>query len=193
MRFRPETFMRTPLNIILSALDYGAKFQKSDLHLDELGIASLCALFVNANRDPKKGNPAKPSDFYRFADNDDKLAAHACDAFFSLVADKLLPSWALAIAPLEELRSQRKFDSFPRPRVWLADGVMLICPHFSGDRVFAPLALIEHSGGIARVSDPDNDKIYDVLLESTPEGECAYWEKDFEAECDWIMEENGSG
>lgn len=184
--------MRTPLNVILSALDYGAKFQKSELHLNELGIASLCALFVNANRDPKKGNPAKPSDFYRFADADDKLAGYACDAFFSLVSDNLLPSWALAIAPLDELRAMRKFDSFPRPRVWLAEGVMLICPHFSGDRVVAPLAIVNHPGGVVQVCDPDGDRVYDLLLESTPEGECAYWEKDFECEADWITEEDAS-
>lgn len=162
--------------------------QRSQLHLEELGLASLCALFVNANRDPKKGKPAKPSDFYRFELQDGKIPAYACDAFFSLVKDNLMPGWVLAIAPLEEMRNLRKFDSYPRPRVWIGDGVMLICPQFLSDRVIAPLAIVNAAQGIIQLADPDSDQIYNVLIEGQQE-ECAvYWEQDFEAECDQIEE-----
>jgi len=31
--------------------------------------ASILTLMFNINRDPRKGNPAKPSDFYPFSEN----------------------------------------------------------------------------------------------------------------------------
>lgn len=140
-------------------MEYGAKFQAEELHLEELGIATLSALFANANRDPKKGQPASPKDFFYFQREEDegpKIPVAACDAFFSLVADGLLPGWALGVAPLERLRTCRsKNGTVRKPRAWISDDLILILPRVEGKEVVAALALSNGVSGFVELRDPD--------------------------------------
>lgn len=159
-RFSAQNFGFQPTWLILQALEYGAKLRQEALHMEELGIATLCALFVNANRDPKKGEPAKPADFCHFTPKDAeiKLNGAACDAFFSLVPEEKLPAWALAIAPIDKLKQQRRNQPPPMPRAWAGEcEALLILPRVKNDRVVAPLVFVgENVGGLIVLTDVDS-------------------------------------
>lgn len=126
----------------------------------ELGIAQLCALFVNANRDSRKGEPAKAKDFCHFTPKDAeiKLNGAACDAFFSLAPDEKMPAWALALAPIDKLKQQRKNRPAPMPRAWAGeDEVLLILPRVKGDRAVCSLAFVgENVSGLVTLADVDS-------------------------------------
>lgn len=146
-RFQAENFGFQPTWLILQALEHGARLQSEALHHQELGIATLTSCFINANRDPKKGEPSKAADFYYFQPKDHKIKipAAACDAFFALTKENKLPGWAVAIAPIDIIRAN-KGNGKPLPgrvRAWSGDGVLLIMPHIDGDLVRCPLAFIK--------------------------------------------------
>lgn len=156
-RFTPENFGFQPIWLILQALEFGAKFQCEELHLQELGIATLSALFANANRDPKKGSPARAQDFFYFKQEgrDIRIPGIACETFFSLIADGLLPGWALGIAPIDRLRECRKGSRVGKPRAWMSEDLVLILPKIEGDRVTAALCFSNGARGFTVVTDPD--------------------------------------
>lgn len=143
------------------------------LHHQELGIATLTSAFINANRDPKKGEPAKASDFFYFQPKDHKIKipAPACDAFFALTKENKLPGWAVAMAPMDVLRAN-KGNGKPLPgrvRAWAGDGILLIMPIIDGDTVRCPLAFIstKRHGKLA-LRDVDADTLFRVQM---PPGE----------------------
>ena len=127
--------------------------------MHELGIATLSALFANANRDPKKGQPASPKDFFYFQreeDNGPKIPAVVCDIFFSLIADGLLPGWALGIAPIELLRSQRsKKPVIRKPRAWVSEDLILVLPKVEGKQVTAAMAISNSASRFVVLQDVD--------------------------------------
>ncbi|MBD2437358.1 hypothetical protein [Nostoc sp. FACHB-110] len=142
------------------------------MHLQELGIATLTSCFVNSNRDPKKGEPAKPSDFFYFTpatDEDTKISAVAANAFFALADAGKLPGWCVAIAPVDKLLKARTSDPV-KPLVWIGEGLVLLQPRVEdgvagGERsrtVRFPLGFvdaageIETSGGVVKVPDLGN-------------------------------------
>ncbi|MBD2018665.1 hypothetical protein H6F43_00510 [Leptolyngbya sp. FACHB-36] len=159
-RFSAENFGFQPTWLILQALEHGAKLRQEELHMAELGIAQLCALFVNANRDPKKGEPAKAKDFCHFTPKESEIQINgaACDAFFSLAPDEKLPAWALALAPVDKLKAQRKNRPAPKPRAWASeDEVLLILPRVKGDRAVCSLAFVgENVSGLVTLADVDS-------------------------------------
>lgn len=166
--------------MIIQALHYGAKLHQEQLHQEELGIATLSALFVNSNRDPKKGEAAKPSDFFyhKPSSEEDKLDPMACDVFFSLVADEKMPSWVAAIAPIEKLRSSRVNGTISGVRAWLGRGVLLISPKIVGGVVKAPVAMVDGVCEKAQLRDVDSGSTHQVFIPKTS-GE-TYWIKDVE-------------
>lgn len=178
-RFQADNFGDQPVWLILQALEHGAKLQRDELHMQELGISSLCALFVNANRDPKKGKPAKPADFYRFKDADNKLPAIACDAFFSLIDDRKMPGWAVGLAPIDELRRDRLFNPVRKPRALVGDGILLLCPNIGDSQISAAMAIVDSTGGVVEVCDVDSDQRYNVLIDAVEEADRVYWVVDF--------------
>lgn len=172
-RFKAEHFGFQPTWLILQALQHGAKLQSEELHLQELGIATLTSCFVNANRDPKKGEPSKASDFYYFQSKDQKIKipAPACDTFFALTKESKLPGWAVAIAPLEIIRAN-KGNGKPLPgrvRAWSGNGILLIMPHIEGNVVRCPLALVKTKRqGAVSLRDVDAGTAFQIDL---PAGE----------------------
>lgn len=167
---------------MLQALEQGAKLQREELHLKELGIATLTALFVNANRDPKS-EPVKPANYFYFeaVNESDRVSIPAaiCDAFFSLITDQLMPSWAVPLAPIERLQSGRAHDSVSKPRVWIGDGVLLLLPRVEDGWVKAELAIVEgNQAGKIELTDPDCEAVF--YLELPPDEQ--RWELDAEFE-----------
>lgn len=120
------------------------------MHLAELGIATLTSCFVNSNRDPKKGEAAKPSDFFYFApaeSEDVRISAAAANAFFALADSGKLPGWCVAIAPVDKL-SKSCDGVADNPSVWIGEGLVLINPVVEGELVRFPLGFVQTSGDV---------------------------------------------
>lgn len=168
--------------MILQALHYGAKLRGEELHLQELGIATLTACFVNSNRDPKKGEAAKPSDFWYFSpqENKPRLDPVACDTFFNLVASERMPSWAVSLSPVEEMRSCRANGPIPKTRAWVKRGVLLIAPQINDGQVRVPLAIVDGIKGAIAVIDVDTGATHQVQIWN--DNEEAFWVADAEFE-----------
>lgn len=108
----------------------------------------LTSVLVNVNRDPKKGEPAKPSDFFYFDLKNDgpRIPSFCADTFFSLVTDKKISSWCLNIAPLDRLRASRGSGSnIVYPRAWVGGRCIMFCPKITDGKVTAPLAIIDET------------------------------------------------
>lgn len=148
----------------------------------ELGIATLTAVFCNANRDPNKGEPAKPADFFYFLPQEEsvRLDAIASDTFFALVTDLRLPSWVVEIAPVEQLRTSRAFGPVPETRAWMCEGVLLLLPRIEEDKVKTPLAIVDGAAGLCPVIDIDGGSVHQIVVPN--EREESYWVTDFEFE-----------
>lgn len=134
----------------MQALHYGAKLHREELHLAELGIATLTSCFVNSNRDPKS-EAAKPSHFFYFMPTEnegDRINSDAANAFFMLADTGKLPGWCVAIAPVDKLAKSRNSDPCT-PVVWVGEGVVLIQPIVDDGLVRFPLGFLEASGEIA--------------------------------------------
>lgn len=161
----------------MDAIAANAKLRIEELHLGELGISTLSSIFVNANRDPKKGEPAKPSDFFYFTpqlDESEKISAIACSTFFSLISDEKMPSWAVSIAPVDKLRSNKSSKcAIPQCRAWMRKGVMLIAPIVQGDKAIAPLALIDGVEGQISVIDIDTGTAREIFVANAKKE--VYW------------------
>lgn len=169
-RFSAERFGFQPTWLILQALEQGAKLHSEVLHHQELGIATLSALFCNANRDPKKGEPARPSDFWYFGKAEHSgvaIPGAVCDIFFSLIADQLLPTWALGIAPIELLRKHRANRPVSKPRAWIGSDLILIQPQVvEGKTVRAALAIVNGAAGGVELIDADSRTPFYLSLEA---------------------------
>lgn len=157
--------------LILQALEYGARFHSEELHLQELGVATLSALFANANRDPKKGQPASPKDFFYFKQEEDdgpKIPAIVCDIFFSLVADGLMPGWALGIAPIDRLRAGKSNNPVIRkPRAWISEDLVLILPKVDGKQIMAAFAISNQARGFVLLNDVDTGTEFCLTSETS--------------------------
>ncbi|QKQ75627.1 hypothetical protein [Nostoc sp. TCL240-02] len=134
----------------MQALHYGAKLHREELHLAELGIATLTSCFVNSSRDPKS-EAAKPSDFFYFTpadDEGDRIPPDAANAFFALADAGKLPGWCVALAPVDKLAKSRNSDPCA-PVVWVGEGVVLLQPVVDNGLVRFPLGFVEASGDLA--------------------------------------------
>lgn len=184
IRFSSDNFGFQPTWLIIQALHYGAMLRGEKLHLQELGIATLSALFCQANSDPKKGDRVKPSDFWHFLpfEDKDKIDSVVADTFFALVAEEKIPSWAVAIAPIEKLRASRGDGTqIPTTRAWMRKGVLLIAPRIQGTQVVARMAIVERGvEGKTGVIDVDSGKAFEVHIPNDKSE--AFWVSDSEYE-----------
>lgn len=143
------------------------------MHLQELGISTLTACFVNSNRDPKKGEAAKPSDFFYFNNTDEAIAIppSAANAFFSLADAGLLPNWAVAIAPVEKLASARNHHAPPALRALISDSLIILCPRIDGEiikgaipKVSGAIAFTNESlDDVSALKNPDTGEVFTIL------------------------------
>ncbi|MGL5927189.1 hypothetical protein [Chroococcidiopsis sp.] len=160
----------------MDAIAANSKLRTEELHLGELGISTLTSVFWNANRDPKKGEPVKASDFWHFTpqvDEGEKISAIASNSFFSLVSEEKMPSWAVSLAPIDQLRKGKNGGETPKCRAWMRKGVMLIAPQIKGDKAIAPLALIDGVEGQISVIDIDTGTAREIFVANAKKE--VYW------------------
>lgn len=94
-------------------------------------MATLTSYFVNANKDPKKGSKVSPSDFFFFKpDNSTDINPDVATTFFSLLDDKLVPTWVVQYIPLKEFVNIRPRGSISKPRAFIGDtdNILIISP-----------------------------------------------------------------
>ena len=136
--------------------------------MQELGIATLTALYINSKRDPKKGEAAKPSEFFYHqpATGGDRLTIRpaACDAFFSLINDALMPGWVIPLVPIEQLQAGKGTGLVPKPRAWIGKDILLLLPRVEGDRVIAAIAVLDGASGEVELSDPDSETLFKIRI-----------------------------
>lgn len=161
--FCPESFGDLTIDVVFQALDYGQNFKRQDAHLLELGTATLTSCFVNANRDPKKGSPAKPSDFFYFS-NSNPINSAIADSFFSLIKDKLMPSWVVYASPIDVLKQSKGVSHPKKNRCLVGDGVAIFCPVIEDDEIYSDFVVFNECGtGWRSVTDTDSGKQYEVF------------------------------
>lgn len=162
----------------MQAYEWAEKLERDRLHKEELGIASLSALFANSNRDPKKSDPFKPEQFCFWkpaTEAAQSIAPSACDAYFSLIKDNVMPAWVVPLSPIEQLKAGQTGARVSRPRAWIGEGVLLLMPRISGKVVTAQFALIDGAQGVVDVRDVDSGKWYAI---DVPAEDC--WELEAE-------------
>lgn len=169
--------------LILQALEYGGKLRNELLHLQELGIATHSSLFVNANRDPNKSAPAKPSDFFYFKPSDDdcRVPTTAACVFLALIRDQKLPGWVMDVAPIDKIRQSASSNiSIPEVRAWVGINVLIICPVIRDKWLQAPLYLSYRTiEGEITVEDIDRPEITHKIKVQTSD---PMWAIEYETE-----------
>lgn len=158
--FSRDNFASLPVSYILQAVEHGSKLKTEELHQLELGTATLTSCFVNANRDPSKGQPAKPSDFCYFKtdDKDATIPGVAADTFFHLIKLDLLPHWAMDLAPMDKLQAAKtQGRNIPQFYALVGHRILLICPTVSNGRLYAKFALVDGIKGRVTVRSPEPD------------------------------------
>jgi len=151
--------------LILQAYEHAEKLERDRLHKEELGIAKLTAFFMNSKIDPKKTEPFEPKQFCHWLpheEQDKTISSAACNAFWSLIKDSLMPKWAVPLVPLDKLKANQSDAAVSRPRAWAAEGVLLLIPRIAGKVVTAEFAVIESVSGVIDVQDIDSGKWYAI-------------------------------
>lgn len=149
----------------MQALEYGAKYKQEEHHYAELGIATLNASFINANRDPKKSSPAKPSDFFYFQPPNKDFDAAIANTILSLAANGKLPDWTVTILPLADfIKMKTSEKSSNNPRALVGNAILIINPLISEERIYFPLACLSDAKGKTLVVDVDTGKRYWVYV-----------------------------
>lgn len=163
--FAPESFGELTIDVVLQALEQGQKMRRQDAHMGELGVATLTSCFINANRDPKKGQPAKPSDFFYFSQSE-TLDPAIANAFFSLITDKKLPPWIVHASPIDLLRQSKTTGYHAKQnRLWLGNGVAIFRPEVNEKELFTDFAVFSgEEWGWQKVTDVDTGKTLEVFV-----------------------------
>lgn len=164
-RFSAENFGFQPVWLILQAYEYAEKLERERLHREEKGIAQLAMLYLNSKIDPKKTDPFTPEQFCHWlppTEQDKSISSPACDAFFSLIQDSLMPAWAVSSAPIAKLKANQANATVSRPRAWVGEGVLLLMPRIVGRVVTAEFAMIEGASGIVDIKDVDSGRWYAI-------------------------------
>lgn len=151
----------------MQALESGQRIKQRELHFQELGIATLSSIFVNANKDPKKGKTSKPADFFYFSTKEGlasiKLNKHACNAFFSLVRDNKIPKWVMGVVPLSQLRNSHDNGFVPSNRALISGNCLILAyTVFNNDKIYSPLSFIGAYSQATIVTDVDSGKSYSI-------------------------------
>lgn len=156
----------------MQAIEYGTKLKKEDLHLSELGISSLIACFVNANRDPKKSKPANPSDFYYFQSKEDDgvvISDRCANAFLGLIKDKKMPGWVVPLSPIEKIEQSKSNLNYQlQNRALIGEGIAIFCYQVHLDTIYAELSVFDNCDRITIVTDIDSQQSYKIVIPDLP-------------------------
>lgn len=167
-----DAFLRCPLTTIEKACDIYMAQRRQELHLQELGLATLTAITVNCHKSAKS-RPSKPSEFFYFASDELLLPSAICNGFWLLAQRGLIPNWAIQIAPVEDLKTGRSNAPTKEPAFWIGEQIVLIAPEVWDQEVSAPLALIDCSDGYAMAYEPAENTPYQVEIPEECRGKLA--------------------
>lgn len=135
-------------------------------------MAQLIAVYVNSQKTKPPYYSAK--DFLLFAPEiESGYSPDTANTFLSLSRENKLPPWAIAIAPVEEIRKAAN-DQPPRyPRALTCRGLILICPAIGLESVRSELVLADDDcpSGTVMMWDLDTGESFSLLVEGVPEGE----------------------
>lgn len=92
-----------------------------------MGLATLTSYFVNANKDPKKGSRVTPADFFYFKpESSTDINPDVATTFFSLIADKLVPNWAVNLIPVKDFIPLKDKGRVSKVRAYISDSVDIL-------------------------------------------------------------------
>lgn len=169
-RFDHENFATQPVELILSALKHGEKIQSQKLHLREIAIAQLTAVYVNSQKTKPPYSTTK--EFCHFWPKDEHYSNEICQTILSLLEDNLFPDWAGNYIPIDQLGYRDRHFNVPKPRVLANPWIYILSPSIiendENNWLNAPLAFIEDRKDkkYAEVYDLDTNKSYTVKLPS---------------------------
>jgi hypothetical protein len=115
------------------------------LHYKELGLATLTSYFVNANKDPKKGNRVSPADFFYFKpESSTDINPDVASTFFSLATDKLVPNWAASLIPIKDFVAIKDKGRVSKLRGYVSDSldVFILSPSKAPYQLFCGFLVI---------------------------------------------------
>lgn len=130
---------------VLNAWKALQKLKREEMALQELPIASLCALTANINRDPKKGKPFAPADFALFREREEQTAQLSPEVAAVALAlrheDKAPP--ILLTAWTEVLASATESAQVPPVRALRSDDgrVWVLAPSWEGRNIRGGLVM----------------------------------------------------
>lgn len=76
-----------------------------------------------------------------------------------------MPSWAIVLAPIDELQSGANEEEPEKPRLWMAMGVALVAPRRTPMGLRCGLAISDGKQlGRRRVYDADSDEFCDIIV-----------------------------
>lgn len=180
-QFEGDRFGNQPVRVLLAALKYGKQLRWERLHQQELPIAQLTSMFFNANRGPKQ-EPQHTADFCFFTPRTkDEIPAQCCDTFFALARDSLVPAWVVALAPIGKLKAGKKGGESSSTRAIAGDGIFIVSPRVEGNRLKAPLAVLEGvTAGVHTLCDLDSGQVYSAQIPEQPGDRLWSLEVDFD-------------
>ena len=106
-------------------------------------------------------------DFCLFkAEGESLIPPEICDTFLKLIDDNNIPSWAISLAPLEEIQKGKGNGRIVYPRLWMCRGLALVTPRIEEGVLTAGIVLAEddHPVGEVEVWDVDTQKSYQIQI-----------------------------
>ena len=162
---------------VLNAWKALQKLKREEMALQELPIASLCALTANISRDPKKGKPFAPADFALFREREERTAQLSPEVAAVALAlrheDKAPP--ILLTAWTEVLASATESAQVPPVRALRSDDgrVWVLAPSWEGRNIRGGLVAVRSVDGPVLVRDIDRPLATYVL--QVPKRPLAGW------------------
>lgn len=151
--------------LVLQALESGNELKREQAHSAELPIAQLTAIYVNSQK--TKPPYARLYDFCLFkSEGESLIPPEICDTFLKLVDDNDIPSWAISLAPLDEIRKGKGNGRVMYPRLWMCRGLALIAPRLEEGVLTAGIVVAEddHPFGEVEVWDVDTQKSHTLRI-----------------------------
>lgn len=145
--FGLDKFWDLPYPYVLLAVHYGMKHYRKERHYDELGIAQLTAITINAQRQKSSDPVASLMDYCfwkdREADGDIPDSYYGSAAMY-LIDEGLYPAWALFC--FKQLKDSADPDYTPGFPALIADDAMLLHPVRTG-KSWTGLLIAQESAG----------------------------------------------
>ncbi|MFZ9301699.1 MAG: hypothetical protein ACO23V_12085 [Chitinophagaceae bacterium] len=137
------------------------------MHLQEIAIAQLTAVYVNSQKTKPPYSTTK--EFCHFWPKDEHYSFAVCQTIISLIEDNLFPDWAASYLPVDQLGYRDRGFSVHKPRVLANAWIYVLCPVITEENwLNAPLVFIDDKKAqFSKVYDLDSDRLYTIKLPSS--------------------------